>query len=223
MTELKINREIFLTKIKQLFEPEISSYTCYPVEAKDFKTAVYMTFLLSLKDFREKELYDSNNSNGWYIDLLNQILNSDVAKITDKEKNDISKMLNEKLAIKLLIANRMINVVKNIKRPKNERNLFRYIDDIFEFPKLIEDTYIKNRLLGLENRTIDEYLKSLNLNEIIENINNLKKGNRLNKTELIIFDIFSNIRYITYSSEIEAFLMRKIPRYAKYMAMKFIE
>lgn len=224
MTELRIHRDIFLTKVKQLFDPTIVDISYSFSRASEFKNAIYITFLLSLKDFREQRIYETiGESNKWYINLLEHVVNNDIAKLTDEEKAEISKMLNEKLEIKLSTIDKMIDVIENIKRPQNQKKLSEYIDNVFTFPKQIEDTYIKNRLLENKNININEYLDSLNLKPIIERINKLKNGRKFNETEIIVFKTFSKIKYIAYSSEIETFLMKRIPRYAQYMAMRFTD
>ena len=207
-------------KLKQLFEQPISDL----YDSSQFKNAIYITFILSLKDFREKELYKSRGEvNKWYINLLEHVVDSDVADLTEPEKQEISKDLNGFLSSKLEIVTKMIDELESVSRPQNQKKLIEYSNAVFEFPKNIEDTYIKNRILGLEDRSIEGYLNSLGLREIFDRINDLKRGKKFNETEIMIFESISSIKYVAYSFEIDGFLTNKIPRYTQYMAMKMAD
>lgn len=224
MVELKIRRGVFLTKVKRLFEPPIANASLIPSGSPNFKNAVYITFLLGLNDIREREIYKSiHDSNKWYMNLLKHVINSDIAKLTADEKMEISKMLDDKLKSNMFLAKEMVNELAKIKRLKNQAKLYDNMTGIFSFPIEIEDVYIKNILLGVENRSITDYLSSIELSPITDRINDLKTGKKFNEAEIVIFETFSSIKYVLYSSEMETLLMNKIPRYAQYVAMKVVK
>ncbi len=218
MTELRINRSLFLMRVKMLFEPLIIRTTEISVGSPEFKNIVYITFLLSLKDFREKDLYKKRDeSYKWYINLLEHVIKSDVAKITDEEKCEIAKSINERLKNFLNIVPETIDNINSVKR-QGQLNLNYFVNNVFNFPQNIEDAFIKMKLLGCENGNIQTYMESLNLDSIINKINSLKRKNAFGKTEKLIFNTFAHEPYVSYGAEINAFLMNKIPRYAQYMA-----
>ena len=207
MPELRIHRETFITKVKLLFEPLISDIANAPIRSTQMKNVIYITFLLSLDDFRKREIYSRRNeSYKWYIELLKHVVESDIAKISESEKDEIIKVLNDKLKVKIYSAIKIIDELEKINRPKQ-----------------IEDAYIKMRILNNNNNlTINEYISKVGINSLIERINSIKKKGRFTVTESIIFETFASAKYVAYSSEINQYLMDKMPRYSQYMASKLI-
>ena len=224
MPELRIHRETFITKVKLLFEPLISDIANAPIRSTQMKNVIYITFLLSLDDFRKREIYSRRNeSYKWYIELLKHVVESDIAKITESEKDEIIKMLNDKLKVKIYSTIKIIDEIEAINRPRNQKKLVEYMIDFFEIPKQIEDAYIKMRILNNNNNlTINEYMSKVGINSLIERINSIKKKGRFSVAESIIFETFASAKYVAYSSEINQYLMDKMPRYSQYMASKLI-
>ncbi len=224
MPELRIHRETFITKVKLLFEPLISDIANAPIRSTQMKNVIYITFLLSLDDFRKREIYSRRNeSYKWYIELLKHVVESDIAKISESEKDEIIKVLNDKLKVKIYSAIKIIDEIESINRPRNQKKLVEYITDFFEIPKQIEDAYIKMRILNNNNNlTINEYMSKVGINSLIERINSIKKKGRFSVAESIIFETFASAKYVAYSSEINQYLMDKMPRYSQYMASKLI-
>jgi hypothetical protein len=223
MTELRINRELFLRRVEMLFEPLIIDTPKITISSPEFKNMIYITFLLSLKDLRENEIYKSRDeSYKWYITLLEHVVNSDIAKITNTEKRRIAKSIGDRMENLLSVVSETLENITKIDKPKRLK-LAHFSNNVFDFPQYIEDSFIKKKILGYEYHNIEEYIETLDIDQIIEKINKLKRKNSFTNIEKIIFDTFANERYVSFGSEINTFLMNKIPRYSQYMAGMLIE
>ena len=218
--ELRINRYSFLLRVKKLFDFEVNDTPVSPRFSDDYKNALYITYLLALDDIRENIMNSGLKNNEVYIDLLKSVVESDIAKLTYAEKKEISDMLNDGLSVLLSTS---YNFILELKTTPYSRLYDIHYSGVVSFSRRIEDVYIKNKILGLETRDIDDYLNQLNIDKLFNMIKSLKDGSKFSKSEIIVFEDFAKIKYMIYSSNMDSFLMKNIPRYSQYLAMKIVD